>query len=83
MGSYLNPGSELFQMSRASEIYVDKSGLIDQMNRCLKTQQMRKSIHCRNICVLVVRADLENPWHLICCLRIMEDRRLQKHYFQI
>ena len=28
MGSYLNPGSELFQMSRASEIYVDKSGLI-------------------------------------------------------
>ena len=39
MGSYLNPGSELFQMSRASEIYVDKSGLIDQMNRCLKTQQ--------------------------------------------
>lgn len=39
MGSYLNPGSELFQMSRASEIYVDKSGLIDQMNLCLKTQQ--------------------------------------------
>lgn len=29
MGSYFNPGSELFQMSRASEIYVDKSGLID------------------------------------------------------
>ena len=74
MGSYLNPGSELFQMSRASEIYVDKSGLIDQMNRCLKRN--------RDMCASAGPEDLENPWHLICCLLIMEDRRLQKHYFQ-
>ena len=32
MGSYLNPGNEMFRISRNSQIYVDKSGLIDKMN---------------------------------------------------
>ena len=39
MGSYLNPGSGLFEMSLGSEIYVDKSRLIEQTNRCVRTQQ--------------------------------------------
>lgn len=39
MGSYLNPGTGLFEMSLNSEIYVDKSRLIERTNRCIKTQQ--------------------------------------------
>ena len=39
MGSYLNPGSERFQTSLRSEIYVDKSMLIAQVNRRIRTEQ--------------------------------------------
>jgi hypothetical protein len=40
MGSYLNPGSDRFSISRRSEIYVDKSMLIAQMNSKIRTEQM-------------------------------------------
>ena len=33
MGNYLNPGSTLFRYSLRSEIYVDKSGLIEKTNK--------------------------------------------------
>ena len=33
MGLFLNPDIELFSMSVASDIYVDKTGLIDFVNR--------------------------------------------------
>lgn len=39
MGSYLNPSSESFQTSLRSEIYVDKSLLIAQVNRRVRTEQ--------------------------------------------
>ncbi|MBQ7922719.1 MAG: AAA family ATPase, partial [Clostridia bacterium] len=39
MGNYLNPGSERFQTSLRSEIYVDKSLLIAQVNRRIRTEQ--------------------------------------------
>ena len=39
MGSYLNPGSERFQTSLRSEIYVDKSLLIAQVNHRIRTEQ--------------------------------------------
>lgn len=39
MGSYLNPGSERFQTSLRSEIYVDKTLLIEQVNRRVRTEQ--------------------------------------------
>lgn len=39
MGHYLNPGIGLFEMSLRSEIYIDKSRLIEQTNRYIKTQQ--------------------------------------------
>lgn len=39
MGSYLNPGSERFQTSLRSEIYVDKTMLIAQVNRRVRTEQ--------------------------------------------
>ena len=39
MGSYLNPGSERFRTSKRSEIYVDKTLLIAQVNRRIRTEQ--------------------------------------------
>ena len=44
MGSYLNPGSSAFKIALNSEIFVDKSGLIEITNRYLNTMQ-------RYICV--------------------------------
>ena len=38
MGSYLNPGSKGFQESLNSEIYVDKSGLIEKTNAVINTR---------------------------------------------
>ena len=37
MGRFLNPGNYLFQISLNSEIYVDKSGLIDCTNKVVST----------------------------------------------
>lgn len=39
MGSYLNPGGDKFRQSRRSEIYVDKTGLIEKTNNVLNTEQ--------------------------------------------
>ena len=39
MGSYLNPGNKGFQESLNSEIYVDKTGLIENVNAVLNTRQ--------------------------------------------
>lgn len=38
MGIYLNPDNLLFQECLNSEIYVDKTGLIEQTNRILNTK---------------------------------------------
>ena len=39
LGSYLNPTSRPFWMNVRSQIYVDKSGLLEEMNRLIDTQQ--------------------------------------------
>lgn len=39
MGSYLNPGCGNFEMALRSQIYIDKSRLIEQTNQCLGTLQ--------------------------------------------
>ena len=39
MGSYLNPGCGCFEMALRSQIYIDKSELIDATNECLGTLQ--------------------------------------------
>ena len=44
MGSYLNPGSNAFRMALGSQIFVDKSGLLEYTNRAVRTLQ-------RYICV--------------------------------
>ena len=51
MGNYLNPGSTMFWGSLRSQIYIDKSGLIRQMNTLLYTEQ--RYVWC-------VRADRED-----------------------
>ncbi len=44
MGIYLNPGNEAFQMSVSSQIYIDKTGMIEYTNSVIASEQ-------RNICV--------------------------------
>lgn len=44
MGSYLNPGNGNFSRAVNSEIYVDKTGLIEYTNKVLNTMEC-------NICV--------------------------------
>jgi len=39
MGYYVNPGSDKFQISLNSEIYVDKSDIITQTNRLFRTER--------------------------------------------
>ena len=39
MGVYLNPGNKGFWESIRSEIYVDKTGLIAETNKCINTEQ--------------------------------------------
>ena len=40
MGVYLNPGNEKFAKAVQSEIYVDKTGLIEYTNQVINTVQM-------------------------------------------
>lgn len=44
MGIYVNPGNQLFKEAVSSQIYVDKSELLNYTNKVLKTQR-------KNICV--------------------------------
>lgn len=39
LGNYLNPSSRKFRMNINSQIYVDKSGLIKEINKLVDTQQ--------------------------------------------
>ena len=44
MGSYLNPGSDLFEMALRSQIFVDKSGLIEKTNRYVSVRETSETI---------------------------------------
>ena len=46
MGIYLNPGNDLFEMSVNSEIYIDKTMMIEITNSVLRTDE-------RHICTLL------------------------------
>ena len=39
MGVYLNPGNDSFRKMVNSDIYVDKTGLIDYTNKVINTMQ--------------------------------------------
>ena len=44
MGTYLNPGKQSFQMAVNSEIFVDKTEMIQYLNTALNTQQRYVSV---------------------------------------
>ena len=54
MGIYLNPGDELFWQAAHSEIYVDKTGLLNYTNTVLRTS-------LKYLCVSRPGASA-NPW---------------------
>ena len=39
MGKYLNPGNTIFKKAVESEIYVDKTGMINYINSVVNTEQ--------------------------------------------
>lgn len=39
MGMYLNPGADAFEIALNSQIYVDKTGLIGQLNQVINTER--------------------------------------------
>ena len=75
MGRYLNQGNEYFQKSVNSEIYIDKTGLIEKTNALLRTKQkfvcnsrprrFGKSM-AADMPASVVQEDSENQWLQIC-----------------
>lgn len=46
MGIYLNPGNDAFQREAYSEIYVDKTGLIEYTNQVLGIERMGAALLC-------------------------------------
>lgn len=68
MGSYLNPGSKGFQESLNSEIYMDKTGLIEKTNAVLNTRQKFLCVSRQGV--------LESQRQQICWLRIMTGERI-------
>lgn len=63
MGSFLNPGTIEFEEALNSEIYIDKSGLIEVTNAVLRTQQ-------KFMCISR-SPPFENLWPQICSLPTM------------
>lgn len=39
MGRFVNPGNEAFRVALNSEIYIDKTGLIEYTNKVMNTTQ--------------------------------------------
>ena len=90
MGIYLNPGSDALEMAMNSQIFVDKSRLIEVTNRCVRTMQ-------RFLCVSRPRrfgksmaADMlaayyergEDASALFDCLAISHSNSYKKHLNQ-
>lgn len=56
MGIYVNPGNENFKSAVISEIYVDKTGLLEYTNSVIGTEQ-------RYICVSRPRRFYQTGYH--------------------
>ena len=70
MGRFVNPDNSAFQVALNSEIYIDKTGLIEYTNRVLNTTQ-------------AVQDDLENLLLLICLPLITVLEQIQKKCFKV
>lgn len=72
MGSYLNPQHSISGSLR-SQIYIDKSGLIEKTNTVLGTEQ-------KYVCVSRPRR-FENLWQQICLRHIMTEIVIRRNFF--
>ena len=66
MGRFVNPGNEAFRVALNSEIYIDKTGLIEYTNN-------------RHLSVTVVQGDLESRLQRICLRHITAVHVIQKN----
>ena len=87
MGSYLNPGSDLFEMALRSQIFVDKSGLIEKTNRCVRTLQRyicvsrpRRFGKSLNMSMLKYFFEIGNDQSIFEDLEISKDKELCNQY---
>ena len=69
MGIFLNPDNTNFQEAINSKIYVDKTGMISELNQVIRTE---------NMSALVVHAVSENQWRQICLLLTIAEAVIQK-----
>ena len=90
MGSYLNPGSDLFEMALRSQIFIDKSGLIEKTNQYVRTLQRymcvsrpRRFGKSMGVDMLAAYYDRSiSTDHLFQCLKIGNTEDYKKHLNQ-
>ena len=75
MGRFVNPDNSAFQAALNSRIYVDKTGMIEYMNRVLETTD---AYICNSR-----PGDLGNPMRRICLQHITVREQNQKRCFLI
>ena len=68
MGSFVNPGTGVFQTALNSEIYVDKTGLLEYTNKVMNTLQ---AYICNS-------GDLESRLPPICSRHITAEAVIQR-----
>lgn len=73
MGGYLNPGNEKFGEALNSQIYVDKTGLIEYTNGSCTA--------IRNMCVSAGLDALASRWRPICWRPITAGGVIRGNYF--
>ena len=87
MGIYLNPGNEKFRQAVNSEIYVDKTGLIQYTNKVLGTLQQYLCISRPRRFGKSVAANMLTAYYSKGCeskelfhgLKISEDDNFEQH----
>ena len=87
MGIYLNPGNEKFRQAVNSEIYVDKTGLIQYTNKVLGTLQQYLCISRPRRLGKSVAANMLTAYYSKGCeskelfhgLKISEDDNFEQH----
>lgn len=90
MGIYINPSARSFEMALNSEIFIDKSGLIKETNKCINTLQRymcvsRPRRFGKSMAMDMLSAYYErniNTENLFGNLEISQDQSYKKHLNQ-
>ena len=88
MGIYLNPNSELLRRSMNSEIFIDKSLIVRELNRMIKTERKFVCVSRPRRSGKSMASDLISSYygknsdslHLFKQLKIYNDESFEKHY---